>query len=91
MVYQTNPELRVLDVIQARTTNSSRWRSPAASRRSPSSPASGTNMGGWGTLMKTGPGKLDDVLIRFPGVLKIAQAGNPERAGRRSRLAAAWA
>jgi imidazolonepropionase-like amidohydrolase len=44
-------------------------------------PGSGTNMGGWGALMKTGPGKLEDVLIRFPGVLKIAQAGNPERRG----------
>jgi imidazolonepropionase-like amidohydrolase len=31
--------------------------------------------------MKTGPGKVEDVLIRFPGVLKIAQAGNPERRG----------
>ena len=29
--------------------------------------------------MKTGPGRVEDVLIRFPGVLKIAQAGNPER------------
>ncbi|MDP7305072.1 MAG: amidohydrolase family protein, partial [Pirellulaceae bacterium] len=42
-------------------------------------PGSGTNMGGWGALMKTGPGKLKDVLIRAPGVLKIAQSGNPER------------
>jgi imidazolonepropionase-like amidohydrolase len=42
-------------------------------------PGSGTNMGGWGTLMKTGPGTLEEVVIRSPGVLKIAQAGNPER------------
>jgi len=27
----------------------------------------------------SGPGTLDQVLIRSPGVLKIAQAGNPER------------
>ncbi len=39
------------------------------------------HMGGWGTLMKTGPGKLSDVIIKAPGVLKIAQAGNPERQG----------
>jgi imidazolonepropionase-like amidohydrolase len=38
-------------------------------------------MGGWGTLMKTGPGKLSDVILKAPGVLKIAQAGNPERTG----------
>ncbi len=31
--------------------------------------------------MKTGPGKLSDVVIKAPGVLKIAQAGNPERQG----------
>ena len=42
-------------------------------------PGSGTNMGGWGALMKTGPGTVDEVVLRSPGVLKIAQAGNPER------------
>jgi imidazolonepropionase-like amidohydrolase len=31
--------------------------------------------------MKTGPGTVDEVVIRSPGVLKIAQAGNPERGG----------
>ena len=38
-------------------------------------------MGGFGVLMKSGPGKPEDVIIRAPGVLKIAQAGNPERRG----------
>ena len=38
-------------------------------------------MGGFGVLMKTGPGTAEDVIIRAPGVLKIAQAGNPERRG----------
>src|SRR5690606_26219902 len=42
-------------------------------------PGSGTNMGGFGAILKTGPGSLEEVLIRFPGVLKIAQWGNPER------------
>jgi imidazolonepropionase-like amidohydrolase len=42
-------------------------------------PGSGTNMGGFGVMMKTGPGSLNDVIIKAPGVLKIAQAGNPER------------
>ena len=36
-------------------------------------------MGGWGVLMKSGPGNPEDVMIRAPGVLKIAQSGNPER------------
>src|SRR5207244_1056368 len=39
------------------------------------------NVRAWGSLRHTGPGKLDDVPIRFPGVLKIAQAGSPERSG----------
>jgi imidazolonepropionase-like amidohydrolase len=80
MVYQTNPELRVLDVIRP---NNDQLKTAIAGGVTTITfiPGSGTNMGGWGALMKTGPGKLDDVLIRFPGVLKIAQAGNPERRG----------
>jgi imidazolonepropionase-like amidohydrolase len=78
MVYQTNPELRVLDVIKP---NNEQLKVAVAGGVTTITfiPGSGTNMGGWGALMKTGPGKLEDVLIRFPGVLKIAQAGNPER------------
>jgi imidazolonepropionase-like amidohydrolase len=80
MVYQTNPELRVLDVIRP---NNEALKTAVAGGVTTITfiPGSGTNMGGWGALMKTGPGKLEDVLIRFPGVLKIAQAGNPERQG----------
>jgi len=80
MVYQTNPELRVLDVIRP---NNDQLKTAVAGGVTTITfiPGSGTNMGGWGALMKTGPGSLDDVLIRFPGVLKIAQAGNPERRG----------
>ncbi|MFL5341416.1 MAG: amidohydrolase family protein [Gemmataceae bacterium] len=80
MVYQTNPELRVLDVIRP---NNEQLKVAVAGGVTTITfiPGSGTNMGGWGALMKTGPGKLDDVLLRFPGVLKIAQAGNPERRG----------
>lgn len=80
MVYQTNPELRVLDVIKP---NNDQLKTAIAGGVTTITfiPGSGTNMGGWGALMKTGPGKLEDVLIRFPGVLKIAQAGNPERRG----------
>jgi len=80
MVYQTNPELRVLDVIRP---NNDQLKTAVAGGVTTITfiPGSGTNMGGWGALMKTGPGTLDEVLIRFPGVLKIAQAGNPERRG----------
>src|SRR5438093_3244080 len=80
MVYQTNPELRVLD--QLKPQNEQLKLAVAGGVTTICYiPGSGTNMGGWGALMKTGPGKLEDVLIKFPGVLKIAQAGNPERRG----------
>lgn len=42
-------------------------------------PGSGTNMGGQGVLVRTAPGTYEEVLIREPGSLKLAQAGNPER------------
>jgi len=42
-------------------------------------PGSGSNSGGFGTLLKTAGNTLEEMLVRFPGALKIAQAGNPER------------
>ncbi len=80
MVYQTNPELRIVDLMRPHNDN---LKAAVAGGVTTICwiPGSGTNMGGFGALMKTGPGKPEDVLIRFPGVLKIAQAGNPERRG----------
>jgi imidazolonepropionase-like amidohydrolase len=78
MVYQTNPELRNWDQI---IPHNDQLKVAIAGGVTTICfiPGSGTNMGGWGTLMKTGPGKLSDVIIKAPGVLKIAQSGNPER------------
>ena len=42
-------------------------------------PGSGTNMGGQGILLKTGLATFEEMVIRNPGSLKLAQAGNPER------------
>jgi len=42
-------------------------------------PGSATNMGGQGILLRTSPRKFEEALIRDPGSLKLAQAGNPER------------
>jgi imidazolonepropionase-like amidohydrolase len=80
MVYQTNPELRNWDQI---IPHNEQLKVAIAGGVTTICyiPGSGTNMGGWGTLMKTGPGKLSDVIIKAPGVLKIAQSGNPERQG----------
>ncbi|RUL86453.1 amidohydrolase family protein [Tautonia sociabilis] len=78
MVYQTNPDLRVLD--QVIPHNDALQVAVAGGVTTVCYiPGSGTNMGGFGAILKTGPGELEDVLVRFPGVLKIAQWGNPER------------
>lgn len=42
-------------------------------------PGSGMNMSGAGVLLKTAPDTYERALIRDPGSLKLAQAGNPER------------
>lgn len=42
-------------------------------------PGSGSNMGGFGMLVKTAGKTVEDMVVRGPGSLKIAQAGNPER------------
>ncbi|CAN5863094.1 amidohydrolase [soil metagenome] len=78
MVYQTNPDLRVLDQIVPHNDNLKKAIAGGVTTVC-FIPGSGTNMGGWGAIMKTGPGTLEDILIRFPGTLKIAQSGNPER------------
>ncbi|MFT7668056.1 MAG: imidazolonepropionase-like amidohydrolase [Planctomycetota bacterium] len=77
-VYLTNPGLRVC----ASTVASNRLLQRAADSGVTSVlfiPGSGTNMGGQGLLLKTGPGGYEKNEIRNPGSLKLAQAGNPER------------
>ncbi|MBI2901856.1 MAG: amidohydrolase family protein [Planctomycetes bacterium] len=45
-------------------------------------PGSGTNISGFGVLMNTGGGRtIEDLVLRFPGAMKVAQAWNPERWG----------
>jgi len=41
-------------------------------------PGSGVNCSGQGVLLKTGLDHYEDALVRDPGSLKVAQAGNPE-------------
>jgi imidazolonepropionase-like amidohydrolase len=42
-------------------------------------PGSGSNIGGQGVLYKTGAADYEAGLVRDPGSMKLAQAGNPER------------
>lgn len=78
MVYPTNPELRNLDTIIP-----DNWQLQAARAGGVTTmlfiPGSGTNMSGFGTLVKTAGATIDEMTVRFPGALKIAQLGNPER------------
>ncbi len=80
IVYPLNPGLRVLDTIRP---NNPLLRKAVAGGVTTILfiPGSGTNMGGFGALMKTAGETLEECLIRFPGALKIAQGGNPERRG----------
>lgn len=77
-VHPTNPELRTLDLIgmehdQIRTARAGGIGTVLYI------PGSGSNMGGFGTLLKTWARTPEQAVVRFPGSLKIAQAGNPER------------
>ena len=77
-VHATNPEMRTLDQIDI---DNERLKTAVAGGVTSVLfiPGSGSNMGGFGTLTKTAGSSPEEALIRFPGSLKIAQAGNPER------------
>jgi len=76
-VHPTNPEFRTIDLV---TTDHAQMKDAMAGGVTTVLyiPGSGSNMGGFGTLTKTA-GTPEEALVRFPGSLKIAQAGNPER------------
>ena len=78
MVYPTNPELRNLDNI---VPDNYQLRAARAGGVTTMLflPGSGTNISGFGTLVKTAGNTVDEMTIRFPGAMKIAQLGNPER------------
>ena len=92
MVYPVNPGMRVLDNIVPK--NSALLKAQAGGVTTVLFiPGSGTNMGGFGALIKTAGETTQDLLVRFPGALKIAQGGNPERYGGdlgRSRMGMNW-
>ncbi len=77
MVYLTNPGLRTLETI---VPNSELMKLARAGGVTSVLliPGSGTNMSGFGTITKTAGKSADDSVIKSPGSLKIAQAGNPE-------------
>lgn len=77
-VWQVNPELRVLDNITL-DTDAARFAVAGGVTTALTIPGSGSNMGGFGVIQKTFGKTPDEVVLRYPGALKIAQAGNPEQ------------
>lgn len=78
MVHPINPELNNLSTI---VPNNQHFRNALQGGVTTLNliPGSGTNMSGFGTILKTHGDSVDEALVRFPGSLKIAQALNPER------------
>jgi imidazolonepropionase-like amidohydrolase len=78
MVYPTNPELRNLDNI---VPDNFQLRAARAGGVTTMLfiPGSGTNLSGFGTLVKTAGATVEEMTVQFPGAMKIAQLGNPER------------
>jgi imidazolonepropionase-like amidohydrolase len=78
MSHNANPELRVLESIVPNNPNVKKALAGGITAGL-YIPGSGTNMSGFGTIFKMHGDTLDEVVVRQPGALKIAQAGNPER------------
>jgi imidazolonepropionase-like amidohydrolase len=78
MVFQVNPGLRVSATVRPGNANLER---PVAAGITTILyiPGSGTNIGGQGVLLKTHDATYDEVLVRNPGSLKVAQGDNPKR------------
>jgi imidazolonepropionase-like amidohydrolase len=78
MVYLANPELRVAASVVPRNPNLDRNVAGGVTTVL-YIPGSGTNIGGQGVLLKTGLDRFEEMVVRNPGSLKVAQWGNPER------------
>lgn len=85
-VFQVNSGLRVSSTAIA---GNARLRRPLAAGITTILyiPGSATNVGGQGVLLKTRPGSFEEILVRDPGSLKIAQGDNPKRWGYRMNRA----
>lgn len=77
-VYLTNPGMRTLEIVTPETYEVERAQAGGVTAAM-LIPGSGTNMEGFGTLVKMGGSSVDEVVMKSPASVKIAQAGNPER------------
>ena len=78
LVYLTNPGLRSLETVVPETSNVRLARAGGVTTAL-LIPGSGTNMTGFGTIVKFAGPRVADMVVQSPGSLKVAQAGNPER------------
>ncbi len=76
-VYLTNPGLRTLETVTPETDEVRRAQIGGVTTTM-LIPGSGNNMAGFGTLVKMGGSSVDEVVLKAPASIKIAQAGNPE-------------
>jgi imidazolonepropionase-like amidohydrolase len=78
MVLPLNPDLRTMDNVDLESKD---LRDAVAGGVTTILylPGSGTNHAGFGTLLKTAGDTLQERILRFPGAMKVTQAGNPER------------
>jgi imidazolonepropionase-like amidohydrolase len=79
-VYQSNSDLRVTPAV---VPGNDRLRRALASGVTTVLfiPGSATTVGGQGVLIRTGFDRYEQMLVRDPGALKVAQADNPKRWG----------
>lgn len=77
-VYLTNPGLNTLSTIIAGGFEAEMAQAGGVTTAL-LIPGSGTNISGFGTIAKFAGETIDEIVVKSPGSLKIAQAGNPER------------
>ena len=77
-VYLSNPGLRTLDAVEPENQNVKNGIAGGVTTVL-LIPGSGNNISGFGTIAKLAGRTPDEVVLRYPGSLKIAQSGNPER------------
>ncbi|MBC8370977.1 MAG: hypothetical protein H8E25_13345 [Planctomycetes bacterium] len=79
MVHPDNPELRTLDTIRANNQLYKVGRAGGVTMVN-AIPGSGTNISGAGTLVQLKESdRVEDVVYKYPGSVKVAQGYNPER------------
>ncbi|MEW6252517.1 MAG: amidohydrolase family protein [Planctomycetota bacterium] len=77
MIYQTNPGLDTRSIPQPDNYYAKRARAGGVTTCLVL-PGSGTNISGMGTIVSTAGRNPDEMILRSPGSLKVAQSGNPE-------------